>query len=57
MEQIGRIRKVVGRQPLRRPLQRAFTLRKMIVELRGNDTGSEHGHIRKTVGGPKQERG
>jgi hypothetical protein len=44
------IRKVVGSGVNERPLQRAFRLRQMLIELRGEHEDPDHAHIRKLVG-------
>ncbi len=49
------IRKQVGSGVEERPLQRAFRMRQMLIELRGEREDSGHAYIRKQVGsGPER---
>jgi hypothetical protein len=52
-----KIRKVVGKGKPKRPLQRAFELRQMMIDLRGPREDDNYGHIRKTVGRAKPKQG
>ncbi|MFW6303759.1 MAG: hypothetical protein ACOC2L_03985 [Candidatus Sumerlaeota bacterium] len=52
-----RIRKEVGSGRTERPLERAWRMRQMLIELRGEREDPDHAHIRKLVGrtGPKKD--
>ena len=45
-----RIRKQLGRPREENPLQRAWRLRQMTIELYGEQEDPDHAHIRKLVG-------
>ncbi len=45
-----KINKTVGKPKAESPLQRAFRLRTMLIELRGERLKEDNAHIRKLVG-------
>jgi hypothetical protein len=50
------IRKVVGQAKPQRPLQAAFELRKMLLDLLGYNPVPDDEHVRKTVGRSEPQR-